>query len=208
MRRTSRLTKRVSEESLEQKLKEVKGFWRVQRVLVILSLHKHAQTSKQLALQSNLSEIVVRKLISAYNKNGEAVFDVKGQGRKKDQLLKQKSDLKLKHSDFGSDSKSWLEPLRDFVKTLNYAGKLADIDADLSAYKALSEKVGSNRLLKDKKIAWDWLPPFDLLMKDKGFQASTKKSPDLSELKKGGDKVELLYWRRKRYYNTLNSTSA
>jgi len=87
MGRTSRLTKKVSEKSLEQKLKEVKGFWRVQRVLVILSLHKLAQTSKQLALQFNLSEIAVRKLISAYNKDGEAVFDVKGQGGRKNEIL-------------------------------------------------------------------------------------------------------------------------
>ena len=125
------------------------------------------------------------KLVKGYL---EAVIEKEIYLRKKDQLLKQKSDLKLKHSDFNKDGQIWLEPLRDFVKTLNYAGKLASMDADLSAYKSLSEKVGSNRLLKDKKIAWDWLPPFDLLMKDKGFQASTKKSPDLSELKKGGIK--------------------
>lgn len=87
MTRTSRLTQKVSEKALEQKLKEVKGFWRVQRILVILSLHKLPQTSKQLSLQFNLSEIAVRKLISSYNKDGEAVFDVKGQGGRKNEIL-------------------------------------------------------------------------------------------------------------------------
>jgi transposase len=87
MTRTSRLTKPVSEKKLEQKLKEVKGFWRVQRVLVILSLHKLTQTSKQLALQFNMSEIAVRKLISAYNKEGESVFEVKGHGGRKNEIL-------------------------------------------------------------------------------------------------------------------------
>jgi len=43
-------------------------------------LHKQAQTSKELSLQFNLSEIAIRKLVSAYNKLGEAVFEVKGQG--------------------------------------------------------------------------------------------------------------------------------
>ncbi|HLL41886.1 MAG TPA: winged helix-turn-helix domain-containing protein [Segetibacter sp.] len=80
MARKSRLTREVQEKSLEQRLKQVKGFWRVQRILVILSLHKQAQTSKDLSLQFNLSEIAIRKLVSAYNKLGEAVFEVKGQG--------------------------------------------------------------------------------------------------------------------------------
>jgi hypothetical protein len=141
-------------------------------------------------------DLQMDKLVNGYL---EAVIEKEIYLRKKDQLLKQKSDLKLKHSDFGSDSKSWLEPLRDFVKTLNYAGKLAAMDADLSAYKALSEKVGSNRLLKDKKIVWDWLPPFDLLLQDKDFQAGTKKSSDKSELKKREEKKELLDWRAHRH---------
>ena len=42
---------------------------------------------KQLSLQFNLSEIAIRKLISAYNKEGEAVFDVKGQGGRKNEIL-------------------------------------------------------------------------------------------------------------------------
>lgn len=80
MTRTSKLTRVVLEKNLEQQLKKVKGFWRVQRILVILSLSKKAQTSKELSLQFNLSEIAIRKLVSAYNKVGEAVFEVKGQG--------------------------------------------------------------------------------------------------------------------------------
>ena len=80
MARTSKLTRPVLEKNLEQQLKKVKGFWRVQRILVILGLSKKAQTSKELSLQFNLSEIAIRKLVSAYNKNGEAIFEVKGKG--------------------------------------------------------------------------------------------------------------------------------
>ncbi len=42
MARTSKLTRPVLEKNLEQQLKKVKGFWRVQRILVILSLSKKA----------------------------------------------------------------------------------------------------------------------------------------------------------------------
>ncbi|MHB8261696.1 MAG: hypothetical protein ACYDEC_15655 [Bacteroidia bacterium] len=109
---------------------------------------------------------------------------------------------------FEQNNKSWVEPLREWVKTLNHAGKMANSTMDLSEFKSFSEKVGSNRLLRDKKIVFDWLPPFEFLATDKDFQTKTKKSSDKAELKKRGENKELLYWRRKRYYNSLNSTSA
>lgn len=87
MGRKSRLTKTVSEKNLEQRLKNVRGFWRVQRILVILSLSKLPQTSAELALQFHLSEITIRKLVSDYNELGESVFDVKGQGGRKNEIL-------------------------------------------------------------------------------------------------------------------------
>jgi hypothetical protein len=49
--------------------------------------------------------------------------------------------------------------------------------------------------VKDKKIVWDWLPPFDLLLQHKDFQAGAKKSPDKSGLKNREEKKELLDWR-------------
>jgi hypothetical protein len=45
--------------------------------------------------------------------------------------------------------------------------------------------------LKDKKIVFDRLPPFDILAKDKELQT---KSPSSSKLKKVGKKKELLRW--------------
>ena len=97
----------------------------------------------------------------------------------------------LKHSDFGQKGNSWVEPLRDWVKTAHYAGKMANSGSDLSEFKSFSEKVGSNRLLKDKKIVFDWLPPYDILAKDSELQT---KSPSSSKLKKVGKKKELLSW--------------
>ena len=87
MARTSKIIHHVSNEQLEQKLKEVKGFCRIQRILVILSLQKNAQTSKQLSVSFNLSEITIRKLISFYNKFGMAAIDVKGQGGRKNEIM-------------------------------------------------------------------------------------------------------------------------
>ena len=122
--------------------------------------------------------------------------------KKKDELLKQKSDLKLKSSDFGQKGgQGWVEPLRDWVKSAHYARKLANSDMDLSQYKELSDKTGSNRLLKDKKIVFDWLPPFDIVAKDRELQTEKTKSPDHAGLKKTGKKKRITDWRRGRDLN-------
>jgi hypothetical protein len=45
--------------------------------------------------------------------------------------------------------------------------------------------------MKNKKIEFDWLPPFDILAKDSELQ---RKSPSSSQHKKVGNKKELLRW--------------
>jgi transposase len=87
MSRVSKVKPHLSTEELEAKLKQVKGYWRVQRVLAILSLQQQPQTSQQVAATLHLKAITVRKLVAAYNKQGAAIFDVKGQGGRKNQIL-------------------------------------------------------------------------------------------------------------------------
>jgi len=55
--------------------------------------------------------------------------------------------------------------------------------------------------LQDKKIVFDWLPPFNLLANHKGLAAQQKKSSDKAELKKGEEKKELLLWWTRRDSN-------
>ena len=122
--------------------------------------------------------------------------------KKKDELLKQKSDIKLKSSSYAQNKGlGWVEPLRDWVKTAHYAGKLANSDMDLSEYKELSDKTGSNRFLKDKKNVFDWLPPFDIVAKDRELQTEKIKSPVVVELKKEGNKKRITDWRTGRDSN-------
>ena len=72
---------------------------------------------------------------------------------------------------------------------------------DFAEYKELSDKTGSNRLLKDKKIEFDWLPPFDIVAKDRELQTEKTKSPDRSGLTKSVDKKRITDWRRERDSN-------
>jgi hypothetical protein len=49
--------------------------------------------------------------------------------------------------------------------------------------------------MKDKKIEFDWLPPFDILAKDRELQTEKTKSSVVAELKKEGKKKRFTYWR-------------
>ena len=136
------------------------------------------------------------KLVSGYL---EGKIEKTNYLKKKDELLKQKSDIKLKSSSYAQNKGlGWVEPLRDWVKTAHYAGKLANSDMDLSEYKELSDKTGSNRFLKDKKNVFDWLPPFDIVAKDRELQTEKIKSPVVVELKKEGNKKRITDWRTGR----------
>jgi hypothetical protein len=48
--------------------------------------------------------------------------------------------------------------------------------------------------MKDKKIVYDWLPPFDMLAKDRELQRNKTKNSAVAEFKKGTKKKELLTW--------------
>ncbi len=71
--------------------------------------------------------------------------------RKKDELMKIKTDIHSQKNGFGQKL-TWLEPLRDWVKTAHHAGEFANSDHDFKDLSAAAEKIGTNRLLMDKKI--------------------------------------------------------
>ena len=50
-------------------------------------------------------------------------------------------------------------------------------------------------LMKNKKIVFDWLPPFDIVAKDRELQTEKTKSPDHAGLKKTGNKKRITDWR-------------
>ena len=49
--------------------------------------------------------------------------------------------------------------------------------------------------MKNKKIEFDWLPPFDIVAKDRELQTEKIKSPVVAELKKAGKKKRITDWR-------------
>ena len=123
-------------------------------------------------LETKTSELKNKmdKLVSIYL-DGEIEKDA--YLRKKDALMKISADIHSQKNGFGQNL-TWLEPLRQWVKTAHYTGKLADSGSDYKDLSSALQKVGSNPILKDKKIVFDWLPPFNIVAKDRELQSKKK----------------------------------
>jgi hypothetical protein len=132
-----------------------------------------AAFAQKLEFRTKEVEERLDKLVNGYL---DGIIEKDAYLKRKDELMKIKVDLH--HQTRGSGRKpSWLEPLKDWVKTVHHAGKLAFSEPDLYEIRSLVEKIGTKRLVRDKKIFFDFAPPFDILAKNKALQA---KSPALA----------------------------
>ncbi len=64
--------------------------------------------------------------------------------------------------------KLWVEPLKNWIESAHTAEKLG-FSKDFCFEKSLLEKIGTNRILKDKKLRFDFAPPFSFVSKYKGM---------------------------------------
>ncbi len=153
--------------------------------------------SQKLELQATEVESKLNRLVNAYL-DGDIEKGI--YLTRKEALIKTKTDLYNQKSDFGKKP-NWVEPLKDWVKTIHHAGKLANSSDDFSEIKSLFEKIGSKRLLLDKKIAFEFLPAYGIACKHKALQAKQTKSPaSAGQLSSGVHHVNPA-WRRGRDSN-------
>ena len=108
------------------------------------------------------------KLVSAFL-NG--IVDRSTYLNKKEELIKQKIELEQQRKNFGQKAKLWVEPMRDWLEMAHNAGKLA-FSNDFEEIKIFLDKVGSNLYLKDKKVAVDFVRPWDILLHYKALEGS------------------------------------
>jgi len=92
---------------------------------------------------------------------------------KKDELIKTKTDLQQRKSDFGRKGNNWIEPLREWIKTAYHAEKLA-LSQDFYEIKIFTEKIGTNRRMLDRKLIFDFVRPFDFVPK---YKEKCERSP-------------------------------
>jgi site-specific DNA recombinase len=108
------------------------------------------------------------KLVNAFL---DGLIDQKAYQKRREELIKTKADLNQR-KDFGQKGAFWLEPLKEWVKAANDVGKVA-LSKDLNQIKLVTEKIGTNRLLRDKKIEFDFVQPYDKVALCKGYNATS-----------------------------------
>ena len=124
-----------------------------------------ANREKIFALQEKLD-----KLLEGYLDN---LIDEDTYKRKKENLVEQKIALKGEQDTLLRKRMSgWIEPMRDYINTLIYAGKIAS-EQSPEEIAHFARKIGTNRLISKKIVSWDFVPPFD-------FAAQFLASPDES----------------------------
>jgi len=128
---------------------------------------EQAQSSQSFA--QNLEERIKeteQKLDKLVNAFLDGIIEKDTYLAKKDELIKTKTALLQKNDDFGRKGNNWIEPLRNWILSANYAEKLASSN-DFDEIKSFVEKIGTNRRLLDRKLIFDFQKPFDLVPKYK-----------------------------------------
>ncbi|MHB8403699.1 MAG: recombinase zinc ribbon domain-containing protein, partial [Bacteroidia bacterium] len=123
-------------------------------------------------METKLKEIEQRldKLINSFL---DGTIEKSAYLKKKDELVKLKTEIIQKRVDFGQKGKLWNEPLRDWLETLSNADKL-NAKPDFTEIKTFLEKIGTNRILKDKKVCMDLVAPYSFIPIYKGLVASNE----------------------------------
>ncbi len=108
------------------------------------------------------------KLLEGYL---DGMIDGEEYRRKKEDLLKQKISLKQeKDSASRTRTSGWVEPTRAFIKAARDAQNLASAKSPAEISQFIG-KIGTNRLLVGKQVAWNWVAPFDFLAENLGSLA-------------------------------------
>jgi site-specific DNA recombinase len=81
---------------------------------------------------------------------------------KKQELLSQKIELQEKITDFETKGLSWLEPAREFVKSLNQAAKLV-VTENKKEMTTFLKNIGSNHILQNRQLIFSPKIPYNLV---------------------------------------------
>ena len=124
-------------------------------------LNKCEEEQKQAVLSSqglvqNIQEkihTIKKKLNNLLDSRLEDIISKDEYTEKKNNLLNQKLNLEAEKREILDKGNNWLEPMRDFILDRNKAKKIAD-KGNLMEIRSIIKKIGSNFILKGKKVEW------------------------------------------------------
>jgi len=163
MGRVTEVKPHLDQDEIKQKIKETKGFWRVQKWLVILNAMTDPRPASEIALHTGLAQQTVHNLISEYNRIGPKAIEGPGKGGRR------RSYLTL------DQEKEFLEPFINKALT----GQMATVkDVKISLEGKLGRTVHKTTVYRMlKRHGWRKLVPRPVHVKtDKQKQEEFKKS--------------------------------
>ena len=177
---TKRLTncnqKYVREEELAAQIKTIIqkvslcDDW-TKKILGQLEKDKNSGVQSSLPQQQNLQDKIsevdnkISKLIDIYLADTITLEEYQ---QKKEIFINEKRGLQESLKDFAAGANNWFEPARDFVTSLNRA-EYAVKEGNLESQKEFLEKIGSNFILKERRLNFPTEGTFRLFFKDAPF---------------------------------------
>ena len=127
----------------------------------------HSSASQQQNLEAKVKEMddKISKLIDVYL---EGTLTLEEYQAKKEAFINEKKKLQESARYFAAGSNSWFEPAKDFVTSLNRA-EYAVKEGNLESQKEFLEKIGSNFILKERRLNFPTEGTFRLFLKDAPF---------------------------------------
>lgn len=112
MSRKIKIKEHLTDEEILEKIRSVKGFWRVQRWMVIYQAKIEGGRAEDIAKRFNISKATVNCLTSAYNRLGVAGVDTIGKDRRQRAYLSIKEEADFLKPFFLLASKGGLTTIR------------------------------------------------------------------------------------------------
>ncbi len=132
------------------------------KILEQLEKDKNSDVQSSLPQQQNLEfkikeiDSKISKLIDVYLAESLTLEEYQA---KKEAFINEKRKLQDGLRDFAAGSNSWFEPARDFVTLLNRA-EYAVKERNLESQKEFLEKIGSNFILKERRLVFSTVAPY------------------------------------------------
>jgi len=148
-------------------------------------VHFQTGVTKNLDTDIQQTEQKLDRLVNAFL---DGVIEEKTYLAKKDEFIRTKTALVEKKAGFARNGNFWIEPLRGWLQAAHKAEKLA-VSNDWPEIKTLVEEIGTNLILRDKKVLWDWKGPWEILrrcLRTADFRASQGIYQDLRARREWG----------------------
>jgi len=122
---------------------------------------------QQQNLEGKIKEVdnKISKLIDIYLEGSISLDEYQ---HKKEVFINEKKDLQEKLRDFATGGDNWFERGRDFVTTLNSAHSARE-ERNLESQKEFLEKIGSNFILKERRLVFSSGAPYRGLLETAPF---------------------------------------